>query len=66
MGQSGSAMAALEAMTPPAPAWTTAYPAVPASVTQSDQGYAVAFTEELLDRDYRTQSASRPGSLAPS
>ena len=28
MGQSGSAMAALEAMTPPAPAWTTAYPAV--------------------------------------
>jgi len=56
MGQSGSAMAALEAMTPPAPGWTTAYPAVAASVTQSDQGYAVAFTEELLDRDYTTQS----------
>ena len=66
MGQSGSAMAALEALTPPAPAWTTAYPAVPASVTQSDQGYAAAFTEELLDRDYRTQPRSRPGPLAPS
>jgi hypothetical protein len=58
MGQSGSAMAALEAMTPPAPAWTKAYSAVPASVTQSDQGYAAAFTKELLDRDYRTQSRS--------
>jgi hypothetical protein len=58
MGQSGSAMAALEALTPPAPAWTTAYPAVPATVTQSDQGYAVAFTKELLNRDYRTQSRS--------
>ena len=58
MGQSGSAMAALEAMTPPAPAWTKAYPPVPASVTQSEQGYAAAFTKELLDRDYRTQSRS--------
>jgi hypothetical protein len=56
MGQSGSAMAALEALTPPPPGWTGAYPAVPAGVTQSDQGYAMAFTKELLDRNYRTQS----------
>ncbi|MGP0051672.1 MAG: hypothetical protein ACLPZR_22890 [Solirubrobacteraceae bacterium] len=57
-GASGSSAAALEAVTPAPPAWTTAYPAMPASDMRDEQSYAVAFLEELLDRDYRTQSRS--------
>ncbi len=56
IGASGPDIAATEAINPPAPAWTTDYPEVPASTTTSDQSYSVAFLEELLDRNYRTQS----------
>jgi hypothetical protein len=56
MGASGADVAATEAVNPPAPAWTTAYPEVAASSTRNDQAYATAFLIELLDRNYRTQS----------
>jgi len=56
MGQSGNQVAAIEAITPAPPAWTTAYPQVPPSATKDETSYAVAFIEELLDRNYRTQS----------
>ncbi len=56
MGASGPAVAATEAVNPPAPAWTSAYPEVAASSTRNDQAYATAFLTELLDRNYRTQS----------
>lgn len=56
VGASGSQAAALEGLSLPAPAWTTAYPEVAASATSSEAGYAVAFLVELLDRNYSTQS----------
>lgn len=58
LGGSGSETAAFEAVTPAAPAWTTAYPAIPTSETHDDQAYSDAFLEELLNRDYRTQTRS--------
>ncbi len=61
LGQDGSTMAALEAVTPPSPAWTTDYPQIGASMTKSDKSYAVAFLEELLDRNYRMQSRADLG-----
>ena len=39
----------------PAPAWTR-IPTVPPNAPKDQTGYAVAFIEELLDRDYRSQS----------
>lgn len=55
-GLSPQSVAAAEALSPPAPAWSTSYPAIPASVRNDANGYAVAFAEELLDRNYREQT----------
>lgn len=57
-GLSAQAVAAAEALNPPAAAWSTEYPAVPTSVRHDANGYAVAFVEELLDRNYRRQTRS--------
>lgn len=55
-GLSAQSVAAAEALTPPAAAWSTAYPAIPTSVRHDANGYAIAFAEELLDRNYRHQT----------
>ena len=47
-----AAAAAGEALTTPAPAWSRSYPAVSGNVLSDPTGYAVAFAQELLDRDY--------------
>jgi len=57
-GLSAQSVAAAEALSPPAPAWSTAYPAIPTSVRNDANGYAIAFADELLDRDYRHQTRS--------
>lgn len=57
-----AAIAAAKATTVPAPAVSAAYPAVP-SVDRSDPtAYAIAFSTELLDTDYASQT--RAGLLA--
>jgi hypothetical protein len=50
------AAAAAEVVTPPSPAWSTAYPAVSANVVSDATGYAVAFAQKLLDRNYARES----------
>ena len=57
-GLSAQSVAAAEALSPPAAAWSTAYPAIPTSVRNDANGYAIAFADELLDRDYRHQTRS--------
>jgi hypothetical protein len=52
---SGQAIAAVEAVNPVKPAWTRAFPRVPAAATANDHRYLVAFLRELLDLSYRTQ-----------
>lgn len=47
-----------EALATPAPTWTRSYPAVSGNVLSDPTGYAVAFTQELLDRDYARQPRS--------
>ena len=54
--ESGQQTALAEAVTPASPAWTHAYPAVPADDRHSEQGYTVAFLQELLDRRYSHQT----------
>jgi hypothetical protein len=55
-GLSPQSVAAAEALGPPAPAWSTPYPAIPTSVRNDANGYAIAFADELLDRNYRHQT----------
>jgi hypothetical protein len=57
-GLSAQSVAAAEALSPPAAAWSTAYPAIPTSVRNDANGYAIAFADELLDRNYRDQTRS--------
>jgi hypothetical protein len=61
MEQGGADIARIEGVTPPSPAWTTAYPSVAQSAWHNEQKYIVAFLDELLDRDYRAQSRSDLG-----
>jgi hypothetical protein len=56
MGASGSAAAELEAVTLEQPAWTPDYPQVSPADTRDEAAYAIAFLQELLDRNYRVQS----------
>lgn len=55
-GLSAQAVATAEALSPPPAAWSTAYPAIPTSVRNDANGYAIAFAQELLDRNYRHQT----------
>ena len=55
VGASGTEVAAIESVTAAPPAWTRAYPEIPAADTRSDQTYVTAFLTELLDRTYRKQ-----------
>jgi hypothetical protein len=48
-------IAALETELPPAGIYTTLFPPVPAADTTNAVAYAIAFTTELLDLDYRRQ-----------
>jgi hypothetical protein len=61
-GLPAQSVADAEALSPPAPAWSTAYPAISGNVRNDANGYAIAFAEELLDRDYSRQT--RDGLLA--
>jgi hypothetical protein len=49
-------VAALETEKPPAPAYTTPLPAIPASEAKDAVDYSVAFGTELLDIDYRAET----------
>jgi hypothetical protein len=64
MEQGGAAIAKFEGVVPPSPAWTTAYPSIPPSSWHNEQRYVVAFLDELLDRNYRTQARSDLGRWA--
>jgi hypothetical protein len=51
-------VAALETERPPQPAYTIGLPVVPAADASDPAGYAVAFTAELLNMDYRAVTRS--------
>jgi hypothetical protein len=57
--ESASAIAAVGALAVPAGGDSTTYPAVPAAARLDPTAYAMAFSAELLDRDYRGQSQSQ-------
>lgn len=61
-GETPAAIAVAEATSVPAPAISTAYPAVPVADRSDPTAYAIAFATELLNTNYATQS--RAGLLA--
>ena len=54
--ESPASIAQAESETMPAPAVSAGYPAVPASAEGDPTAYALAFTSELLDINYRSQT----------